>query len=101
MRRNAFNHSNAQNLFVDHAALEHDLELDKKIAEKIEENRRHLRLKIRIADEIRKEHETYKRPSACEKLTMFFCLLDKTPIYSNGTEFFKLKKDFSREPFCL
>ncbi|PHM69501.1 hypothetical protein [Xenorhabdus sp. KJ12.1] len=101
MCRNTFNHGNAKNLFIDHTALEHDLELDKKIAEKIEENRRHLRLKMRIADEIRKGRETYKRPSACEKISLSFYLLDKTPIYSNGTEFFKLNKDFSREVFCL
>ncbi|KLU17125.1 MULTISPECIES: hypothetical protein [Xenorhabdus] len=101
MRSNAFNHSNAQNLFIDHDALEHELELDNQIAEQIEENRRHLRLKLRIADEIRKERETYKHPSACENISLSFYLLDKTPIYSNGTELFRLKKDFSREPFYL
>ncbi|MDC9582763.1 hypothetical protein PSI15_14515 [Xenorhabdus sp. PR6a] len=102
MRSNAFNrHSNAQNRFVDHDALEHELELDKKIAEQIEENRHHLRLKMRIANEIRRERETYKHPSTCEKLSLTFYLLDKTPIYSNGNDLFTLNKDFSRNLFVL
>ncbi|WP_338885408.1 hypothetical protein [Xenorhabdus sp. TH1] len=101
MKFRTFSHNNVRNRYIDHAALEREMELDNLIAQEREENRRHLHLKLRIADEIRKEKETHKHPSACEKLSHSFSLLDKTPIYSNGRDLFTLNKCFSRNLFTL
>ncbi|MEW2741586.1 hypothetical protein ABZ131_20715 [Providencia rettgeri] len=100
-----FNQSNQNskftNLFIDHSALERDLELDQKIEEQREENRRHLRLKIRIADKARQARETHKHHSACERLTHHLSLLDKTPIYSNGSDLYLLNSRFEKQLFSL
>ncbi|GAA0353504.1 hypothetical protein L9H26_18855 [Morganella psychrotolerans] len=101
MRPNAFSHSSNETFFIDHAALDREVELDKQIEEQRQESRRHMQLKLRIADKRRAELETHKHPSACEKLVQHLCLLDKTVVYSNGTELFTLNKDFSRNLVTL
>lgn len=101
MRPNAFNHSSNEAFFIDHAALERGVELDKQIEEQREEARRHLRVKLRIADKRRAELETYKHPSACEKLTQHLCLINGDIVYTNGADLFTLNKDFSRNIVTL
>lgn len=89
------------NLFIDHEALERDLELDKKIELQREESRRHLRLKLRVADKMRQARETHKHSSKCEHFTHHLSLLDKTPVYANGSELYLLTKQFNKEAFTL
>lgn len=101
MRNSINQNSRFTNLFIDHEALERDLELDKKIELQREESRRHLRLKLRIADRTRQARETHKHSSKCERLTHHLSLLDKTPVYTNGSELYILTKQFNKEAFAL